>query len=169
MANNTKYELFVNYLMSDDNAKSKTPKISSFRQRITGASGKSYIDAADDAARAATTAGVLIAAANALCKGVPVAFGVDFTSEVIPKPSPPAVSTFTFASDKLVTHYKGTNDNAHVSIPAFLGTALTMESDGVDVVQADGAAVEDFVNAFEAIALDEDATLTTVQRINVSG
>ena len=169
MANFTSYEVFATFLMSDDNPKSRAPKVSSFRQRITGAAGKSYIDAADDAARAATTAGVLIDAAAALSKGVLVDFGVNFKSEVNPRPSPPAVSTFTFAADKLVTHYKGTNDNSHVSIPAFKGTALTMESDGVDVTILDGAAVEAFKNAFEAIALDEDATLTTIQRINVSG
>jgi hypothetical protein len=169
MANFTSFEVYATFLMSDDNPKSRSPKVSSFVQRITGASGKSYIDAADDAARAATTAGVLIDAVVALTKGVLVDFGVRFKSEVNARPSPPAVSVFAFASDKIVTHYKGTVDNSHVSIPAFDGSALTMESNGVDITLADGAAVAAFVNAFEAIALDEDSTIVTVQRMNVSG
>lgn len=169
MADVSAWYVFVSFLMSNDNPKSKTNKRATFKQRITGVSGKAYADAADDAARAATTVGALISAVDGLSIVVKDEYGVNFKLLVNPSPTPPDPGDFVFPFEKLVTHYKGGFDNYHVSIPARNEGALTMESDGISVELADGAAVAAFVSAFETVALDEEANVPAIERITISG
>jgi hypothetical protein len=167
LATATEFRLVISYLMTNLNPVSKRNKIANFSTRVTGVSGKAYIDAADTAARAATTVGQLITATNALTLGIPQKWGVHF-EEVDLAAVPPASSAGAYPFDKFAASLLASGENSQVTIPARKDSAVVFESDGVSLVLDDGAAVEDWISAFETVALDEDLHAPNVERMFVT-
>lgn len=161
-------KLDLAWYMSDWNPKSKTNKVSSISLRVTSAAVTAYNGAADDAARAATTIGVLITAYLNLTKGVlkSVSAGFEYDQNL----APPANTVGAYEFDKFLVSARDTSTNVATksSIPARDLTNVTLGDDAVTVVLADGADVADFVSAYNAIVLSEDENAVAIQRMIVS-
>lgn len=166
MAVKAEYRLNISYMMSNQNPKSGQPQVSNFSTRVKTVSATAYFAAADEAARAATTIGALIIATNALCKGVPKSWGVGL-AVVDLAAVPPSAGADAYAFDKFAVSLLAAGENSQVTIPARKMSAVTIETNGIDVELADGAAVEDFVSALETVGVDEDLNNETVQRMFV--
>lgn len=145
----------VDFLMSNINPASKTPVIGRFTQRISQVSAQSYVAAADAAARAATTVGVLIAKASDLTNGVFLSADVKY-GEIEDTAVAPDISDGVFRFDKFAFKYDAGLKNYQVSIPGRDMGAVTLESDGISLLLTDGAAVQDFVDALTAIGLGDN-------------
>jgi len=159
--------LTISLLMSNTNPKTRRQKISDIRWRVPEIVVTNYNSAADDAARAATAAGVLIAATLVLTKGVlkKVTVGSDYVDNAA---VPPAPDTFTFPFDKFGVSFSADGENYVTSIPARDDTAVVVGGDGVSVDLTDGANVEDWVTAFEAIVLSEELAAVTVNQMVIT-
>jgi len=157
----------ISYLMSNTNPKTKSKKISNIEWRVPEVVVTNYNAAADDAARAATAGGVLIAATDALSLGVrkSVTFGSRYVDNAA---IPPAADEFVFPFDKFGIGFAADGENYVTSIPARKDSVVTMGEDGVSVTLADGDVVEDWVNAFEAIVLSEELAAVTVTRMTIT-
>lgn len=166
LATKAEYRLNIAYMMSNTNPKSGQPQISTFSSRIKTVSATAYFAAADDAARAATTVGALITATNALTKGVPKSWGVGL-AVVDLAAVPPSPGADAYAFDKFAVAILAAGENSQLTIPARKMSAVTIETNGIDVELADGAAVADFVDALETVGVDEDLNIETVQRMFV--
>lgn len=156
----------IRYLMSNENPKSRTNKVAVFSTRITLASALAYTDAADEAARLATTVGALFTATNALSLGVPVSYGVTF-DDVNQLASPPDPGDFVFPFDKFAASLHGatTPTNSQITIPARKDSAVTVESNGVSLQLDDGAAVAAWIVAYETVGLNEDLDRVNVEQM----
>jgi len=159
--------LQLSYLMSNTNPKTKRQKLSSIEWRVPEVVVTNYNAAADDAARAATAAGVLIAATDALTLGVrkSVTVGSRYVDSAALPPDP---DQFVFPFDKFGVGFAADGENYVTSIPARNDSAVTVGDDGVSVTLADGGAVEDWVTAFEAIVLSEELAAVTVTRMTIT-
>jgi len=169
MATNPQYFLNVGLAMSNDNPVSKQPRVSVFRCRISTASAQAYIAAADDAARAATPAGVLMAAVDALSEGTKLSYGISYEIED-GSVAPPASDAGVYPFDKFAVSYKAGFDNYQVTIPGRNLGGVFVESDGISIVidPADAQVqTTNFINAFEAIALGKNAVTADVTRMYV--
>lgn len=166
MAEKLEYRLNISYLMSNINPKSRRNQIANFSTRVTAASAKAYMAAADSAARAATGVGALITATNALSLGVPQDWGVNvsiFDTAAVP----PSAGADAYAFDKFAVSLVAAGENSQLTIPARNMSAVVIETDGVSVELADGANVAAFVTALETVGVDEDLNNETVQRMFV--
>lgn len=157
------------WFMSNTNPKTRTNKVATVRWRVPEVVVNNYLAAADDAARAATAAGVLIAAADSLSLGVPVkvTVGSAFVDSVA---VPPASDAFVFPFDKFGISYRADGEQYVSSIPARDDSAVTMGGDGISVIITDpgwSAAIEAFVGAFEAIVLSEENAAATITQITI--
>jgi len=87
-------------LMSNKNPKSKRPQVSTIEHYVPAAAVTAYNAAADDAARAATLIGALVAAEQDLSLGVTksVSVGFDYVDNAA---LPPTVSEFASRSTRL--------------------------------------------------------------------
>jgi hypothetical protein len=166
MATHIENRFVISYLMTNQNPKSKRPKIANFETRVTGASVAAFVDAADHAARLATTLGVLYTKTNALSIGVPKSWGVKYV-EVDDAAVPPSASAGVYPFDKFAAQLIAGGINSQITIPARKDSAVVFESDGISLELDDGAAVEDWISAFEAVALSEDLVAPNVQRMFV--
>jgi hypothetical protein len=166
MATKAEYRLNISYMMSNINPKSGKPAISTFSTRIKSVSAAAYFAAADDAARAATTVGALITATNALSKGIPQAWGVGLSVFDLAA-VPPSAGADAYMFDKFAVALLAAGENSQLTIPARKMSAVTIETNGIDVELADGAAVAAFVTALETVGVDEDLNAETVQRMFV--
>jgi hypothetical protein len=161
--------LEVSYLMSNTNPKTRRQKLATIRYNVPEVVVNNYLSAADDAARAATAAGLLIAAVDNLTLGVrkKVSVGAAFTDSAA---VPPAVDVFAFPFDKFGVAYVASGDNFVSSIPARDDTAVNVGPDGVSVLITDpewSAATEAFIGAFENIVLSEDNNAATITQITI--
>jgi len=168
----TVQESFIerSWFMSNTNPKTRRQKLATVRWRVPEVVVNNYLAAADDAARAATAEGVLIAAADALSLGVgvKVTVGSVFTDNAA---VPPAADAFVFPFDKFGISYRADGENYVSSIPARDDAAVTMASDGISVLITDpawSAAVEAFVGAFQAIVLSEEGAAATITQITIT-
>jgi hypothetical protein len=157
---------FVSYLMTNQNPKSKRPKVATFETRITAAAGKAFVAAADDAARLASSVGSLVTKTNALSLGVPIAWGVKY-QVVDGSADAPAADAGVYPFDKFAAQLAAGLDNYQITIPARKDSAVVFESDGVSLDLTDGANVQDWIVAFEAIALGKNGTTPSVERMFV--
>jgi len=157
------------WLMSNTNPKTRRNKVATVRWRVPEVVVSNYLAAADDAARAATAAGVLIAAADALSLGVglKVTVGSAFVDNLAVPPEP---GDFVFPFDKFGISYRADGENYVSSIPARDDSDVTVGSDGISVILGvDGTAeVQAFVDAFEAIVLSEEGAAATITQITIT-
>jgi len=119
--------------------------------RVDATDGKAYVAAADDAARASSKVGLLLAAVEDLILAAGTAeykHGVDsgFLNDTFAYPS---VASKNYRSNKLKVDYTTTNNglpaSGSFSIPMRDPEEFTLESNGINVVLADGAAVAELV------------------------
>ena len=105
------------WFMSNTNPKTRRNKMATVRWRVPEVVVNNYLAAADDAARAATAAGLLIAAADALSLGVgvKVTVGSAFVNNTA---VPPDASDFVFPFDKFGISFRADGKNYVSSIPA---------------------------------------------------
>jgi len=157
------------WFMSNTNPKTRRQKLATVRWRVPEIVVTNYNAAADDAARAATAAGVLIAAADALSLGVPVKVTVG-SAYVDNLAVPPEPDDFVFPFDKFGISYRADGENYVSSIPARNDSSVTVGSDGVSVILGSGGTteVQDFVTAFEAIVLSEENAAATITQITIT-
>lgn len=157
----------IAYLMSNTNPKTRRQKLSTLRWRIPEVSVTNYQAAADDAARAATAVGGLIAATDALTLGVrkKVTVGSAFVDNAAVPPDP---DVFAFPFDKFGIAFAADGENYVTSIPARDTSAIEIGSDGVTVVLDDAGAVAAWVTAFEAIVLSEELAAVTVTQMTIT-
>jgi hypothetical protein len=167
MATVKRGKLVISLWMSDTNPKSKTNKVSSIEYIVTAASVTAYNAAADDAARAATTLGVLIAAVENLTLGTlkEVNTGFSYASNLVA----PVATDFAFEFDKFLISSRDSTNNQPVktSIPARNDANIAIESDGtsIDITAPD---MDDFVAAYEAVVLSQDLNAVNVIRASIS-
>jgi len=158
------------WFMSNTNPKTRRQKLATVRWRVPEIVVTNYLAAADDAARAATAAGLLVAAADALSLGVgvKVTVGSAFVDNLA---VPPDADTFVFPFDKFGISYRADGENYVSSIPARKDSAVTMSSDGISVIITDpawSAAVEEFITQFESIVLSEEGAAATITQITIT-
>lgn len=157
------------WFMSNTNPKSLRNKLATIRWRVPEIVVTNYLAAADDAARAATAAGQLFAAADALTKGVPVK-GVAGSAFVDSLAVPPGADQFVFPFDKFGISFRADGENYVSSIPARKNTAVTMGGDGISVIITDpgwSAEIEAFITAFQNIVLSEEGAAATITQITI--
>jgi len=158
------------WFMSNTNPKTRRQKLATVRWRVPEVVVNNYLAAADDAARAATAAGELIAAADALSLGVgvKVTVGAAFIDDTA---LPPAADQFVFPFDKFGISFRADGENYVSSIPARDDSAVTMGSDGISVLITDpawSAEIEAFIGAFESIVLSEEGAAVTITQITIT-
>jgi len=158
------------WFMSNTNPKTRRQKVATVRWRVPEVVINNYLAAADDAARAATAAGVLVAAADALTLGIPlrVTVGSDFVDNAA---VPPDADQFVFPFDKFGISFRADGENYVSSIPARDDSAVTMSSDGISVIITSpgfSAQIDDFITAFEAIVLSEEGAAATITQITIT-
>lgn len=156
------------WLMSNKNAKSRRPQIASVNHYVPAAAVTAYNAAADDAARAATLIGALLAAENDLTKGVEYKVDVGF-AYVQDAALPPAVSEFVFAFDKVGVSFAADGEYYTSSIPARNDANITLSSDGVTIDTGAGASDEvlAYVSAFNAVVLSEESVAGTIANMYI--
>lgn len=159
------------WIMSDKVPGSRRNKRASIAHYVPAAAVTAYNAAADDAARAGTTIGALIAAENALSIGVSEKVDVGFSyfdNAVLP----PTVSEMAYAFDKLGVSFNADGENYVSSIPARSKDpdVVTLAPDGRTVLTGVGASAEvlAYVAAFNAVVLSEELVATTVVGIDVA-
>lgn len=161
--------LVQSYLMSNTNPKTRRQKLSDIAWRLPSAEIAAYNTAADDAARAATIPGTLIAATQALTLGVLKKVTCGFTY-VDPLAVPPGPTAFAFPFDKIGISFSADGENYVSSIPARKDSALTMGPDGVSILITDpawSAAIETFVPIFNANVLSEEAAAVLITQMTI--
>lgn len=158
------------WFMSNTNPKTRRQKLATVRWRVPEVVVTNYNAAADDAARLATAAGQLVAAADALSLGV----GVKVTAGSVYVDNaaiPPGPGTFVFQFDKFGISFRADGENYVSSIPARKDSAVTMSSDGISVIivtPAWSAAIQAFIGAFESIVLSEENAAATITQITIT-
>lgn len=158
------------WFMSNTNPKTRRQKLATVRWRVPEVVVTNYNAAADDAARLATAAGQLVAAADALSLGV----GVKVTAGSVYVDNaavPPAADTFVFPFDKFGISFRADGENYVSSIPARKDSAVTMSADGVSVIITTpgwSAAINAFITAFESIVLSEENAAATITQITIT-
>jgi hypothetical protein len=80
---------------------------------------------------------------------------------------PPSPGADAYAFDKFGVALVAAGENSQITIPARKMSAVTVETNGIDIELADGAAVADFVSALETVGVDEDLNNETVTRMLV--
>lgn len=158
------------WLMSNKDPRSKNtrPKTASVTHYVVASAVTAYNAAADDAARAATLIGALIAAENALSKGVHVKVDVGF-SYVDSAAIPPNVATGAYPFDKFGISFTADGEYYVSSIPARDIDAVVMSSDGITVNTGAGASTEttDYIAAFNDVVLSEELVAALLVGMNV--
>jgi len=158
------------WFMSNTNPKTRRQKVATVRWRVPEVVVSNYLAAADDAARAATAAGLLVASADALSLGVPlkVTVGSAFVDNLA---LPPEADDFVFPFDKFGISYRADGENYVSSIPARDDSKVTMSADGVSVIVTDpgwSAEVEEFITQFNSIVLSEEGAAATITQITIT-
>lgn len=151
----------TSYLMSNKNPKSRQPAVANVEHYVAAADVTAYNAAADDAARAATDLGVFLAAEAALTSGVVKKVDVGF-AYIQDAAIPPTISQKVFAFDKIGVQFQADGEYYSSSIPGRKNSAITMGADGITIDLADGAAMQNYVAAFNTTILSEEGVQGTV-------
>lgn len=167
MATVKKGKLSCAFFMSDVNPKTKSNKVATVDYWVLPAAVTAYNAAADDAARAATTIGALVTALENETNGVLKSVDVGFV--YVSNLAPPASDSGFYAFDKFLQSSRDTVTGRAVTttIPARNMTDVTLAPDGVSIIIAD-APYSDFVAAYQAIVLSDDANAVSVIRASVT-
>lgn len=157
------------WLMSNTNPKTRRQKVAHVHWRVPEIVVTNYNAAADDAARAATAAGLLIAAADDLSLGIglKVIVGSAYVDNLAVPPGP---DEFVFPFDKFGISFRADGENYVSSIPARDNSKVTVGGDGISVILgADGTAeVQEFVTQFESIVESEEHAAATITQITIT-
>lgn len=158
------------WFFSEKNAGKPSNKIASVDHYVTAASVTAYNAAADDAARAATAIGLLLAAENVLTRAVSVSVNVGFTY-VDSAAFPPAASAMVFPFDKIGVSFRADGENYVSSIPGRVtdNAIIGMSGDGININIGAGVTdeIEAYIEAFNAVVLSEEAAAVTISGMNV--
>lgn len=142
-----------------------TGKSSTVETRITGAAATTYLTAADKTARDATSVGALFGATAALSSAVEYQRSVEKIDE---QDTVADAAAGVYHFDKITISTRAGLDNYSSTVPARKMAALDLADDGVTVDTADGAEVQTFVTALQAVAIAKNGSPVTVTRIRVS-
>lgn len=157
-------------LMSNKNPKSKRPQVSTIEHYVPASAVTAYNAAADDAARAATLIGALLAAENGLSAGVHLGVTVGF-AYIDNAALPPTVSDMVFAFDKIGVSFQADGEYYVSSIPGRSkdGAVVTLAPDGITILTGTGASAEvlAYVAAFNAVVLSEESVAGTVVNMSI--
>jgi len=158
------------WFMSEKNPGKPTNKVASVDHYVLAAAVTAYNAAADDAARAATAIGLLLAAENALTKGVSVQVLVGF-SYFDTLAFPPAASEFAYPFDKIGVSFRADGENYVSSIPARVtdNAIIGISGDGININIGAGVTdeIEAYIEAFNAVVLSEEQAAVTISGMNV--
>jgi hypothetical protein len=148
-------------LMSNKNKVGRRAQIATIEHFVPAAAVTAYNAAADDAARAATLIGALIAAENDLSigvhYGVTVGFSYTDTTAVAPDANDKA-----YAFDKIGVSFQSDGEFYTSSVPARNNDNIVVGEDGITILTGAGASAEvtAYVTAFNAVVhSEEDATV----------
>ncbi len=161
--------LVQSYLMSNTNPKTRRQKLSDIAWRLPSVEITAYNAAADDAARAATIPGQLIAATQALTNGVLKKVTAGFTY-VDPTAVAPGPDAKVFPFDKFGISFQADGENYVTSIPGRKGSAVTMGPDGISVLITDpawSAEIEAFIPLFNDNVLSEENAAVLITQITI--
>jgi len=167
MATIKKGRLSLGFYMSDTNPKTKSNKVAKVDYWVAAAAVTAYNAAADDAARAATLIGELIAALENETIGVLKTVDAGFV--YVQNLAPPASDSGAYAFDKFLQSSRDVINGHAVTttIPARDMSGITLAPDGADIIITD-TPYSDFVSAYEAVVLSEDQNAVSVIRAFVT-
>lgn len=144
-------------------------KLTPVQLRISEADAQAYMTAVDDAARAATAAGLLAAAIEGVTAGTVWSKGVSI-SVLDDTAIFPTDNADVYNFDKILVGLKAGLERSHFTIPSRDGTAYTVGSDGVSIILTDPgrtAAVADLITQVEATVLNKQGDAVTLERAEV--
>lgn len=128
--------------------------------RISEATAKTYVAAADDAARLLTNVGMMITKTAALSALTVIGYGVRY-GFIDDAAVPPAPNSGLLRGNKAVFGFSGSGRGFVTSIPGRDDAAITL-TNGTDIVLSDGADVAAWVSQFESTCLDINGNAVTV-------
>lgn len=147
-------------------------KIAVFSARISTANGQAWVAAANEAARDATNAGLLIDSVYDLLLSSQQQYKGVHAKAMNDAFVYPSGESEVYNSNKLNVSYSttlsGLPRNLQVTIPQRDPASYEIESNGINVVMEDGDEVENFVVNFELTALSPYGTAVVVQEITVN-
>lgn len=144
--------------------------ITDFRVRLVDADAAAWLAAIGFAAKAATDAGVLMAAVGGLTAGTVFSYAVE-SSYVDDAAAFPAPDDNVYNFDKINVGFKAAMDRYTVTIPSRDDTAYNVGGDGVTVIISGGgasAATTDFVAAFNTSVEGKNGSAATVEKMYIS-
>lgn len=139
-------------------------KQSNVRYRLTTIAAQAWLNAADAAARAATTVGVLVTKVNALTDATLISWGVELES-ANDAAIYPVGDSGVYNFDKVSVQTKAGLKNYTSTIPARNDTAINVGADGVNVILTGAgasAAVTEFISAYEAVVLADNGLVPDI-------
>lgn len=142
-----------------------TGKSSTVETRVASAAATTYLTAVDKAARDATSIGALFAATAALSSAVEYQRSVEKIDE---QDSVADAAAGVYHFDKIAVSTRAGLDNYSSTIPARKMAAIDLADDGVTIDTADGAEVQTYVTALQAVALAKNGATVSVTRMRVS-
>jgi len=160
----------ISLYMSNKNEGDK-PKLSTISHTVPAAAITAYNAAADDAARAATLLGALVAATLDLTRGTlaKVLAGFDYVQDAI---LPPTVSDQVFSFDAINTSFKAGIRFYNSFIPGRVldPAILNLGSDGVslDIGAGSSTEVDAYISAFNAVVLGINNSAGVVVGMKIS-
>lgn len=158
--------LTLGFQMSDTNPKTETPKVSSVSYFVNKSEIDTYNSSATAADRDSSPIGVFITAIQALTNGTlkSIDVGMRYDTAI----AAPATSLAAYEFDKFLLSSRDnvTTDPVKTSIPARKMSAVTLESNGITLVNTGAAAT--YRTAYTAIVVSGDDNPVTPQRMIVS-
>ena len=141
-------------------------KITEVRFRVPTTEAQTYINALTQILKDATEVGQMLLSFEDLSAGTMIGKGVELVT-IDDAAAFPAPDDNVYNFDKLLVSYKASGVGYNITIPSRDDDAYTVATDGVTVILADGAAVEDFVTRFNALVLSKYGVQGTVEEITV--
>jgi hypothetical protein len=137
------------------------------RFRVASADAAAYFGAVTQILKDATDLGQMFLSFEDLSAGTFRGKGVELVTidDAIGFPAP---DDNQYGFDKLLVSYGAGGFNYNLSIPVRDDTVYSVGTDGITVILADGAEVEDFVTRFNGIVLSKYGVAGTVNEITVS-
>jgi len=158
--------LTLSFQMSDTNPKSQTPKISSVSLFVNKAQVDDYNTATTAAERDAEDIGLFVTAIQVLTNGT--LKSIDVGMRYLTNIAAPATSLAAYEFDKFLLSSRDTvdNDTVKTSIPARKMSAVTLESNGITLVNT--GAVATYRTTYAAIAVSNNDNPLAPERMIVS-
>jgi len=137
------------------------------RFRVTSTDANTYFTALTQILKDATEIGQFFLSIEDLAEGTFRGKGIELVTidDAIGFPAP---DDNVYGFDKLLVSYSAGGNNYHLSIPTRDDAVYSVATDGITVILADGAEVEDFVTRFATVVLSKYGDPGTVTQIIVS-